>query len=425
MQMNQTEEKYMSHRIKLVLWTSCVLIFSLSAAVSIGYGQGSPEVDVRRLSERAIVLKVQGGNSNIIALKTDKGIVVFDTDVSPALAQLIRTRIEMEFKHNQFAYVINTHGHGDHTNGNTVFPEAKIIGHANVSAEMDKTAEQTPRTITAIRAGLERFDAAIAAGKDPKQVESLKLRKAYYETMLAGLEEGRPLRYPDITITDNKILEIGDLTLKLIPFGPAHSRSDIVIHCPEEGLWITGDLFFEGNDLYIDSERVPHLGHWMEVMEEITDTREKTKFIVPGHDDIMSIDVIGKALESVKSRMSDFAGKESAFLLFKKYIESDGPDIALQKLKDMKNQAGKYYALHSEIDQYAYGLMLDDKLDEALAVFQVLAELFPDISMAFDSLGEVYMRKDDKENAVRSFEKSLELDPENRNARRRLEELKK
>jgi cytochrome c-type biogenesis protein CcmH/NrfG len=54
-----------------------------------------------------------------------------------------------------------------------------------------------------------------------------------------------------------------------------------------------------------------------------------------------------------------------------------------------------------------------------------LAEIFPDVSMAHDSLGEVYMRMDNKELAIQSFEKSLELDAGNRNAVARLAELKK
>jgi tetratricopeptide (TPR) repeat protein len=100
-------------------------------------------------------------------------------------------------------------------------------------------------------------------------------------------------------------------------------------------------------------------------------------------------------------------------------------DYALEKLRDTKAQMDKYYILHAEIDQFAFRMMLDSRLDESLKAFRVLAEIFPDISMAYDSLGEVYMRKENKELAIKSFEKSLELDPTNRNASARLEELKK
>lgn len=403
----------------------CVFIFLSVVIGSQGNSQEPLEVDVQKLSRRSIVLKVRGGNTNVIALDSAEGIVVFDTDVSPALAELIRKRIEREFGHDNFTYVINTHGHGDHTNGNSAFPEAQIIGHINVASEMEESAKQTPRTIAAIKAGMKRFEAAIEAAKDPEQAESLKTQKKYYEIMLAGLEEGRKPLPPSRTLTEKMVLNLGDMTLELIPFGLAHSRSDIVIHCPEEGLWVTGDLFFEGNDLYIDSERVPYMERWIAVMEKIAATEENTKFIVPGHESILPMDVIQKAFENVKARQAEFAGKESAFVLFKNHIESAGLGSALDKLRDMKSQPGRFYVLHPEIDQYAFRMMMDNRLEEALSIFKVLAEIFPDVSMAYDSLGEVYMRLDNKDMAIQSFEKSLELDAGNRNAVARLAELKK
>jgi glyoxylase-like metal-dependent hydrolase (beta-lactamase superfamily II) len=402
-----------------------ILLLSLLTAAGATVSSDIPGIDVQRLSDKAIVLKARGGNSNIVALDTGEGIVVFDTDVSPALAELIRERIEQEFGNGDFIYVINTHGHADHTNGNGVFPEAKVIGHIDASAEMDEGAKQTPGVIASIENVLKRFDAAISAEKDPKRIESLKVRKSYYEAMVAGMKELGSPRYPDITVSEDMELKLGDLTLSIIPFGLAHSRSDIVIHCPEEGLWVTGDLFFEGGTLYIDSERVGHIPRWIEVMENIVASKEGTRFIVPGHDLVLSMEVIEHALEDVQNRKAEFEGKESAFVLFKELVELDGLDAGLEKLEVMSRQKEKYYTLHAEIDQYGYRMMLDDKLDQALAVFQVLARIFPDVAMAYDSLGEVFMRKGDKEQAIKSFEKSLELDPQNRNAKVRLEELKK
>jgi len=45
-------------------------------------------VMVRQISDRAIVAMVAGGDgTNIVALKTAKGVVVVDTTVSPVLAR--------------------------------------------------------------------------------------------------------------------------------------------------------------------------------------------------------------------------------------------------------------------------------------------------------------------------------------------------
>jgi tetratricopeptide (TPR) repeat protein len=68
--------------------------------------------------------------------------------------------------------------------------------------------------------------------------------------------------------------------------------------------------------------------------------------------------------------------------------------------------------------------MLDEKLDAALSFFAILAELFPESNLVFDSLGEVYMRKGDKDKGIQSFEKSLALNPDNRNAAQQLKSLR-
>jgi tetratricopeptide (TPR) repeat protein len=61
--------------------------------------------------------------------------------------------------------------------------------------------------------------------------------------------------------------------------------------------------------------------------------------------------------------------------------------------------------------------------DEAIAVFELNVQLFPDSGNAFDSLGEAYLRKGDKQKAIASYKKSIELNPENNNAKGILKQL--
>jgi len=46
-------------------------------------------------------------------------------------------------------------------------------------------------------------------------------------------------------------------------------------------------------------------------------------------------------------------------------------------------------------------------------------------SATYAALGQAYAKKNDTANAVKSFEKAVELDPNNQNAKRQLEQLKK
>jgi len=67
--------------------------------------------------------------------------------------------------------------------------------------------------------------------------------------------------------------------------------------------------------------------------------------------------------------------------------------------------------------------LLMDKVNEAIDVFKLNVKLYPKSSKAYDSLGEAYTKFGNKELAIKSYQKSLELDPENKNAKKKLEEL--
>ncbi len=124
-----------------------LLFVSLIAGQGLSQAGGSLSVDVKKLSDNLAVFKIEGGNTNIVALNSEKGIVVFDTDVSPSFAALLRKKMTEVFGREDFAYVINTHSHGDHTYGNQVFSDAIIVGHENCPEEMIKNSESIKGTI--------------------------------------------------------------------------------------------------------------------------------------------------------------------------------------------------------------------------------------------------------------------------------------
>ncbi len=62
--------------------------------------------------------------------------------------------------------------------------------------------------------------------------------------------------------------------------------------------------------------------------------------------------------------------------------------------------------------------------DEAIKVFHLNTLLFPKSANTFDSLGEAYLITGDREKAKESYQRSLELNPENQNAKAVLEQMK-
>jgi dienelactone hydrolase len=67
----------------------------------------------------------------------------------------------------------------------------------------------------------------------------------------------------------------------------------------------------------------------------------------------------------------------------------------------------------------------DDHLPEALAILQLSASLYPDSSDAFGHLAAAYEKSGQKQLAIENYKKALEKDPENKEVRKKLEELEK
>jgi CubicO group peptidase (beta-lactamase class C family) len=72
-----------------------------------------------------------------------------------------------------------------------------------------------------------------------------------------------------------------------------------------------------------------------------------------------------------------------------------------------------------------YSLMRRKKLPEAIAIFKLNVEFYPQAWNTYDSLGEAYMTNGDKELAIASYKKSLALNPQNANGAEMLKKLEK
>ncbi|HEX6625389.1 MAG TPA: tetratricopeptide repeat protein, partial [Pyrinomonadaceae bacterium] len=94
---------------------------------------------------------------------------------------------------------------------------------------------------------------------------------------------------------------------------------------------------------------------------------------------------------------------------------------AYRKLK--KEQPNNQAVSEQRLNQLGYELLRAGKKAESVAVFALNAELYPQSSNVYDSLGEAYMESGDKELAVKNYRRSLELDPKNTNAVEMLKKL--
>jgi predicted negative regulator of RcsB-dependent stress response len=71
-----------------------------------------------------------------------------------------------------------------------------------------------------------------------------------------------------------------------------------------------------------------------------------------------------------------------------------------------------------------YIFLKQNKIKESLIVLKLNTESNPNSSNAFDSYGEVLLKSGNKVEAIKAYNKSLKLDPNNDNAKRVLKSLK-
>lgn len=89
--------------------------------------------------------------------------------------------------------------------------------------------------------------------------------------------------------------------------------------------------------------------------------------------------------------------------------------IALYKKLKKESPEAYNFENEDELTMYGYGFLWADKIDEAFAIFQLIIEEFGSAN-SYDSLGEAYLKKGNKDAALANYEKSLAMNPDNFNA---------
>jgi carboxyl-terminal processing protease len=82
----------------------------------------------------------------------------------------------------------------------------------------------------------------------------------------------------------------------------------------------------------------------------------------------------------------------------------------------MNLPADSWYLSSVEINALGYELLGAGRHADAIGVFELYAEAFPNDANAFDSLGEAYMVSGATDTAIANYRRSLEIDPNNSNA---------
>ena len=80
--------------------------------------------------------------------------------------------------------------------------------------------------------------------------------------------------------------------------------------------------------------------------------------------------------------------------------------------------------IEASLNTQGYNLLSKNKIDDAIKVFKLNTELFPAAFNTWDSLAEAFMTLGNKEKAIEYYQKSLDLNPKNENAKKYLASLR-
>ena len=212
------------------------------------------------------------GDGNIGVVADPAGLLMIDAMEEPVAAE-IRAAVRPLPGGDHARILVNTHWHGDHTDGNKVFgPGAAIIAHENVRPLLAE-------------------DQTIMGEKSPA-------------LPAAAL--------PDITYSDRLTVYAGGETIRLVHYPRAHTGGDTVVFFDRLKIVHMGDMFFNGMFPFLDVDKGGDIDGWVRQLDAILHELPPDAKVIPGHGPLASPaelrafrDMLHDSAEVVRGRMKE------------------------------------------------------------------------------------------------------------------------
>lgn len=120
-----------------------------------------------------------------------------------------------------------------------------------------------------------------------------------------------------------------------------------------------------------------------------------------------------------------FDSRKSMVPILSATIASKGIDSAIEQYRELRTAPRATYNFdEGQLNNLGYQLISNRKIKDAIRIFHLNVEMYPQSSNAYDSLGEAYMDDGDIPLAIANYRKSLQLNAKNANAIKRLKKMK-
>jgi tetratricopeptide (TPR) repeat protein len=130
------------------------------------------------------------------------------------------------------------------------------------------------------------------------------------------------------------------------------------------------------------------------------------------------------ALDAMLANIERRAKLKSIADILSQTISSPGIDAAVKQYYELKSGHPKDYNFdEQELNTLGYQLLGKKNFKDAIRIFQLNVEAYPQSANTYDSLAEAYMDNGDRDLAIANYQKSLQLNPSNKNAAEMLKKL--
>lgn len=248
-----------------------------------GWDMDSAKITTEKVGSNLHVLFGLGGN---IAVSTGKdGILIVD-DQFPQLMPKITSAIGKLGAGQDVDFVINTHWHFDHAEGNLVLGKA---GTWVVAHEQSREMMKEDHVINLVVASYDQ--------------------KAYPESA-----------WPNITYDDDMSFHLNGETIDLYNFGPAHTTGDTAVVFRGSNAVHLGDVFNNSGYPFIDAGNGGTLDGFIKFCSETLKVIDKDTVVIPGHGPIADYEQLQDYIEMltiIRTRMlkliNEGAGLEEVY----------------------------------------------------------------------------------------------------------------
>ena len=213
-----------------------------------GWDMKNPPITIERISDHLHVLFGNGGN--ILVSIGENGVLLVDDQMPEAKNVILRAIRKLGGR--SVDYVINTHWHFDHAEGNNVFGPS---GAQIIAQENSRYMMLNPQPINL---------SFIVYPQQPYPVEAV----------------------PEITYKNSMNLHLNGDRIELYHFGHAHTTGDSAVYLRDSNVLHMGDVFNMTGPPFIDADNGGSIDGIIQFCEEVLKVVNDETIVVPGHGPI-------------------------------------------------------------------------------------------------------------------------------------------